>query len=77
MNYFERKQSQTLYKRLHENRQFIQIVAGPRQVGKTTLVNQVIKKLEFPYHFASADNQEVNSTINKSQRSPDKQSLNT
>ena len=34
---------------------FIQVVAGPRQVGKTTLVNQVMKDLPFAAHYATAD----------------------
>ncbi|HUF38428.1 MAG TPA: ATP-binding protein, partial [Anaerolineales bacterium] len=34
---------------------FIQIVAGPRQVGKTTLVRQVLETIALPHHYASAD----------------------
>ncbi|MGD9152261.1 MAG: ATP-binding protein [Gammaproteobacteria bacterium] len=41
--------------RLQEPKRFIQILAGPRQVGKTTLIQQVIKTLEQSYHYASAD----------------------
>jgi predicted AAA+ superfamily ATPase len=33
----------------------MQVVAGPRQVGKTTLVQQVIKTLPLPVRQASAD----------------------
>jgi predicted AAA+ superfamily ATPase len=36
-------------------RKFIQVLAGPRQVGKTTLVQQVIEEAEIPAHYASAD----------------------
>src|SRR3989339_528566 len=36
-------------------RPFIQVVAGPRQVGKTTLVTQVMNDLPFPAHYATAD----------------------
>ena len=50
---------QTLYdelmKRLKEKRRFLQVLAGPRQVGKTTLVSQVIKASKLPAHYASAD----------------------
>jgi hypothetical protein len=28
---------------------------GPRQVGKTTLVTQLVEKIKMPYHFVSAD----------------------
>ena len=41
--------------RLAEPRRFLQVVAGPRQVGKTTLVRQVTDALRCPVHFASAD----------------------
>jgi hypothetical protein len=44
-----------LSKRLAEPRRFIQVVAGARQVGKTTLVQQVIEEITVPVHFASAD----------------------
>ena len=37
-----RKQLITLQERMHEPRQFIQLLAGTRQVGKTTLVKQFI-----------------------------------
>ena len=45
----------TLLARLSEPRRFIQVVAGPRQVGKTTLVRQVVGELGIPAHIASAD----------------------
>jgi uncharacterized protein len=40
---------------LSETRQFIQVVFGPRQVGKTTLANQLIEEIRCPYHFVAAD----------------------
>ncbi len=45
----------TLLGRLREPRRFIQVVAGPRQVGKTTLVRQAVAELEAPVVVASAD----------------------
>lgn len=36
-----RKQFGTLKERILEPRKFMQVVAGPRQVGKSTLVGQV------------------------------------
>lgn len=49
----------TLYhlvtRRLQEPRRFIQVLAGPRQVGKTTAVRQVLENLGIPFHYASAD----------------------
>jgi predicted AAA+ superfamily ATPase len=44
-----------LLKRLKEKRRFLQVLAGPRQVGKTTLVRQIIKASKLPAHYASAD----------------------
>jgi len=45
----------TLLRRLREPRRFVQVVAGPRQVGKTTLVRQVLEALGAPFVYASAD----------------------
>jgi len=38
-----------------EPRQFIQVLYGPRQVGKTTLALQFMESTNLPVHFASAD----------------------
>ena len=40
---YTRQQARTLSERLIEPRRFIQVVAGPRQVGKTTLDNIVYR----------------------------------
>ncbi len=52
---FRRPQAAVLAARLVEPRRFMQVVAGPRQVGKTTLVQQVIETLSMPVRQASAD----------------------
>ncbi len=52
---FERGQAATLASRLGEPRRFLQVVAGARQVGKTTLVEQVLARLDVPSVFVSAD----------------------
>jgi predicted AAA+ superfamily ATPase len=44
-----------LLSRLQEPRRFIQVLYGPRQVGKTTLVHQVLETASLPHHYASAD----------------------
>ena len=44
-----------ILERAHEPRRFIQVLAGPRQVGKTTLARQVMDAIGIPGHFASAD----------------------
>ncbi len=41
--------------RLLESRRFIQVLAGPRQVGKTTLARQLVEATPLPHHYASAD----------------------
>lgn len=45
-----------LIERLNEPRRFIQVVMGPRQVGKTTVVNQALDALNVPAAYYSADN---------------------
>jgi hypothetical protein len=52
---FQRGFAALLADRLGEQRRFLQVVAGPRQVGKTTLVRQVIAKIRTPHLFVSAD----------------------
>ena len=52
---YQRPQFQTLISRLAEPRRFIQVVAGPRQMGKTTLVQQVCEAIGLPVQFSSAD----------------------
>jgi len=52
---YQRPYAALLARRLSEPRRFIQVVAGPRQVGKTTLVQQVIERQRVPVIFASAD----------------------
>ncbi|MCL2035242.1 MAG: ATP-binding protein [Oscillospiraceae bacterium] len=58
---FKRILVSQLVKRLKEPRRFIQIVAGPRQTGKTTAVLQSLKELGIQSHFVSADDPNLNS----------------
>lgn len=53
---YKRAEYQTIKKRLEEPRRFIQVVMGARQVGKSTVVKQVLKELDIPYQMFSADN---------------------
>ncbi len=39
----------------NEKRQFVQVVFGPRQVGKTTMIGQILKETDLPSHYVSAD----------------------
>lgn len=52
---YRRPAAAILEARLAEPRRFIQVIAGPRQVGKTTLVLQVAERLRIPCRYASAD----------------------
>jgi predicted AAA+ superfamily ATPase len=52
---FRRPQAAVLAARLAEPRRFLHVVAGPRQVGKSTLVQQVTGELSLPVRYASAD----------------------
>jgi uncharacterized protein len=52
---FERSHLQTLINRINEPRRFVQVVMGPRQIGKTTLITQLVGKVKIGYHFISAD----------------------
>lgn len=52
---YRRPLFQTLRTRLAEPRRFLQVLAGPRQTGKTTLARQAMQAIRFPSHYASAD----------------------
>jgi uncharacterized protein len=44
-----------LLQRLSEKRRFIQVILGPRQVGKTTTVKQFLANYNLPHSFVAAD----------------------
>jgi hypothetical protein len=50
-----RKQFYTLKERVLEPRKFMQVLAGPRQVGKSTLVGQVLAQVSIPHVIEVAD----------------------
>lgn len=52
---FLRPQIAILNSRLREPRRFLQILAGPRQVGKTTLARQAMANFDGQSHYATAD----------------------
>lgn len=53
---YQRAEKAVIQKRLQEEpRRFIQVIYGPRQVGKTTLVRQVIKDMNASNTFVAAD----------------------
>jgi len=45
----------TILQRLCDQRRFIQVLAGPRQTGKTTLARQLLQDKSISGHYASAD----------------------
>lgn len=53
---YKRAEYQIVKSRLEEPRRFIQVLMGPRQVGKSTVVKQVLLDYEGEYLFFSADN---------------------
>lgn len=56
INTHKRTEYQIISHRLeNEPRRFIQVICGPRQVGKTTLINQFIDSTEMSCYYVSAD----------------------
>lgn len=53
---YKRPEFQIIKQRLEEPRKFIQVVMGARQIGKSTVVKQVLNDIDLPYQFFSADN---------------------
>lgn len=58
---FQRDQVQALRERLQESPRFMTIVAGPRQVGKTTLVRQALERCA--HYFLAVDQPIESSTL--------------
>ncbi len=52
---YKRPLFEVVLRRLREPRRFLQVLCGPRQSGKTTLIRQVLDSLDMPTHYASAD----------------------
>ena len=52
---FERPYLELIKSRILEPRKFIQVVLGPRQVGKTTMISQLLNKLSITSVYESAD----------------------
>ena len=55
MNKFERSLVPLLVREFEQQPPVFQVLTGPRQVGKTTIAQQVMDKLPFPSVYASAD----------------------
>lgn len=59
---FKRSVFHAILKRIGEPRKFIQVLAGPRQTGKTTLARQLMEKVGASAHYASADEPTLKNT---------------
>ncbi|MCQ2288256.1 MAG: ATP-binding protein [Muribaculaceae bacterium] len=54
MNY-KRPYYTTVLQRINEQRSKLQVIVGPRQVGKSTLIGQVLEECEIPHESYSSD----------------------
>ena len=61
--FWRRPYADTLLDRMVQPRRFIQAVSGPRQVGKTTMVLQVLDYCGKPYHYATADSPVLQTSV--------------
>ena len=55
---YQREQTATLLGRLDEAPERLIVIAGPRQVGKTTLVLQALERIDRPHRYLPVDEQE-------------------
>jgi hypothetical protein len=55
MKPFQRALVDDLQRAVRRDRSLLQVVVGPRQVGKTTAVDQLLDRLRQPSHVAAAD----------------------
>lgn len=58
-----RPQLDMLIRRAEEPRRFIQVLMGPRQVGKTTIVRQLLEQIDMPWSYFSADGRSEQSEL--------------
>lgn len=52
---FKRDITHNIVERLLEERHVIQVIIGPRQVGKTTAIHQALREINISNHYAAAD----------------------
>jgi len=60
---FKRKYFNDIQRRLAEARKFIQVLAGPRQSGKTTLIQQVMNGIKIPSYYVTTDAVDASSSV--------------
>ncbi|MBQ7420124.1 MAG: ATP-binding protein [Prevotella sp.] len=59
---YRRQHFAEVLERMNEPRRFIQVLAGPRQVGKSTLMDQVLAECQLPHYLYNADGIDENDT---------------
>lgn len=59
---YKRPLYQKVMERVTDPRNFIQVLAGPRQVGKTTLAHQIRNTISCSSHYAAADGYSLRDT---------------
>ncbi|MBP7210373.1 MAG: ATP-binding protein [Paludibacteraceae bacterium] len=52
---YRRSQFKEIIKRINETRSKMQVIVGPRQIGKSTLIAQVLEECPIPFDSYSAD----------------------
>ncbi len=52
---YKRPLYQRVLARIKGPKGFMQVLAGPRQVGKSTLAYQIRDSISFPSHYATSD----------------------
>lgn len=52
---YRRPEYEEIISRIHEPRSRMQVIVGPRQVGKSTLIGQVLEQCRLPFDLYSAD----------------------
>lgn len=57
---YKRKQYDVVMERIKESRLHIQVLMGPRQVGKSTLMDQVLSEIDMPNYLYNADGVDTN-----------------
>src|SRR3989338_7016150 len=60
---YNRSYLQNIIKRINEPKRFIQVISGPRQVGKTTLIQEAIKQVDVPADYHLADEPAIHDRI--------------
>jgi uncharacterized protein len=60
---YKRPVFREIIRRIQERRRFAIVLAGPRQTGKTTLARQVMKEVDCPCHYGSADEPAVKGAL--------------